>query len=74
MNGMEIGYFPMLKKSFSELGIPYIDPTEELVNHYRLGKEVFLENDPVHINALGNEIVAKAAYKWISENFMENLN
>lgn len=74
MNGMEIGYFPQLKKSFSELGIPYIDPTEELVNQYRLGKEVFLENDPVHINALGNEIVAKAAYKWISDNFLKNGN
>lgn len=69
--GMEVGYYPIIKRSLESLGIPYIDPTQELVNHYSRGEDVFLKNDPVHINTLGNEIVANATYQWVSDNFLK---
>lgn len=71
--GMEVGYYPIIKNSLDSIGIPYIDPTQELVNQYFRGKDVFLKNDPVHINALGNEIVANVIYQWISDNFLKQI-
>jgi hypothetical protein len=53
-----------VKRSLSQqLGVPLVDLTPDL---QPLGKELYLEADPVHLNARGNELVARRLFELIN--------
>jgi len=53
-----------VKRDLSQLfGVPLVDLTPDL---QLLGKELYLEADPVHLNSRGNEIVARRLFEVIS--------
>lgn len=47
------------------LGVPLLDLTPDLTP---LGKELYLEADPVHLNAQGNKIVAERLFERLSRH------
>jgi lysophospholipase L1-like esterase len=50
-----------LKKQINErLKVPLVDVTPELAPH---GKSLYLEGDPVHLNAEGNQIIARKLFE-----------
>jgi alginate O-acetyltransferase complex protein AlgI len=52
------------KRAISQqLGVPLIDLTSDLAPQ---GKSLYLEADPVHLNAAGNRIVAQRLYEQLS--------
>lgn len=60
--GARVGYFPALSQILTRLGIPVIDPSPLFAQRYGQGEKLFLPNDPVHLNARGNELAARALH------------
>jgi lysophospholipase L1-like esterase len=50
----------------AKLGVPLVDLSPDLA---AAGKSLYLEADPVHLNAAGNELVARRLFETITNGF-----
>ncbi len=53
------GYFGILKRLLEAEGITVFDPADALLAEIAGGADVFFANDPVHLTAQGNAVIAK---------------
>ncbi|MBI4663797.1 MAG: SGNH/GDSL hydrolase family protein [Verrucomicrobia bacterium] len=51
------------------LKVPLVDLSSELRTN---GKALYLEGDPVHLNAEGNELIARKLFQTVSEQLFDN--
>lgn len=57
--GHAVGYYPMFKTLLEQRKIPHIDTMDTFIAATKRGEEVFFKNDPVHLTAHGNGVVAE---------------
>jgi lysophospholipase L1-like esterase len=63
--GAKAGYYSVFNRMLTGSGIAVVDTSDALVSSQMKGTPVFLANDPVHLNARGNELAAEALYQGL---------
>lgn len=62
-----VGYYPPLKGILAQEGVRVLDPSESFLREPAETGPLFFPNDPVHLTAGGNKVVAESLYRMLAE-------